>query len=420
MIMGVPHACRQVLPVKKQILKQMKKYIYFTLLSFAIITCKAQTPVFDISDIEDGPKDSYYKDINGVLNAYEGIYLYTNGNTSLKFILKKKEKSYSGYYYRDLVVGEFQYIKDGIELINTLENINLNYGKDERVKHRIKGSRIITGTELGCPDCSAIEKRLRLSFVENKFVEDGSPYNMGIDIRKTTLNGGDAIKVNIFGGQHIINKSSYPGPTPPILRVGEYLMIKQPYPNTTIQSAPFTKNNCDPGGKASAVIYTVEAGKYSSYDSQADADDKAQAEITSNGQSNANNKGTCTFTNTAKSASFTKICPAGSTGGALLYTVAAGKYTSILSQADADAKAQDDIATNGPKRANALCSCSFNSKALTNVGFRKNNCRAPKVGSIVYYSVAAGKFSSTVSQAAADAQAQKAGQDNANAKGTCR
>jgi hypothetical protein len=262
-------------------------------------------------------------------------------------------------------------------------------------------------------------------------------------------------------------------------------MIKQPYPNTTIESNPFTKIGCPLGGKPSAVIYTVEAGKYSSYVSQADADAQAQAEITANGQSNANNKGTCTFTNTAKSDSFTIICAAGgsggtflytvnagkytsilsqadadakaqddiatngtklanakgnctfantaksasftrnnctagSTGGALVYTVAAGKYTSTLSQADADAQAQADIATNGPKRANALCSCVFYSKALTNVGFRKNNCRAPKVGSIVYYSVAAGKFSSTVSQAAADAQAQKAGQANANTKGTCR
>jgi hypothetical protein len=401
--------------------KIMKKYINYITFFIALTVCKAQTPVFDILDIEDGPKDSYYKDINGVLNAYEGIYLYTNGNTSLKFILKKKEKSYSGYYYRDLVVGEFQYIKDGIELINTLENINLNYGKDERVKHRIKGSRIITGTELGCPDCSATEKRLRLSFVENKFVEDRSPFTIGIDIRKTTVNGGDAIKVNIFGGQHIINKSSYPGQTLPPLGVGEYLMIKQPYPNTTIESNPFTKIGCPLGGKPSAVIYTVEAGKYSSYVSQADANAQAQAEITANGQSNANAKGTCTFTNTAKSDSFTrKNCIAGSTAGTLFYTVAAGKYTSILSQADADAKAQDDIATNGPKRANALCSCSFNSKALIKVGFRKNNCPAPKVGSIVYYSSVAGAVSSNTSQADADALVKKAGQANANAKGTCR
>lgn len=201
----------------------MKKYIYFTLLFIATTACKAQNPVYDISDIEDGIQGSYYKDLNGVLDGYDGTYLYTNGTTSLKIVLKKKVLSKS-YYYRDLIVGEFQFIKNGVELNNTLANINVNY-TDERPNHRIKGSRIIIGKAYGCPDCSPTEKRLRLSLVDNK-----SPNIAGLDIRKTTINGVPAIKVLIFSGGDIgIRKvgDPVPAPLPPTIELGDYLMIKQ-------------------------------------------------------------------------------------------------------------------------------------------------------------------------------------------------
>ena len=59
----------------------MKKYIYFTLLFLTTIACQAQSPVFDIMDVPEGPKGSYYKDKNGLLDGYDGTYVYTNGNS---------------------------------------------------------------------------------------------------------------------------------------------------------------------------------------------------------------------------------------------------------------------------------------------------------------------------------------------------
>jgi hypothetical protein len=176
--------------------------------------------VYDISEPQDGPKNSYYKDINGVLDGYDGTYLYSNGNTSLKFVLKKKVKSY-GYFYEDLIVGEFQFIKDGVEKGNTVANINVNY-TDEEINHIITGNRIIIGTQLGCPSCSPTEKRLRLSFVDNK-----SHNIAGLDIRKTTVNGVDALRVEIFWDGFIISKEGDPAPIPASINTGEYLMIKQ-------------------------------------------------------------------------------------------------------------------------------------------------------------------------------------------------
>jgi hypothetical protein len=197
----------------------MKKYINYIIFLFIITVCKAQTPVYDITEIREGSQGSYYKDIYGVLDGYDGTYLYSNGNTSLKFILKKV-KSFC-YYYEDIVVGEFQFIKDGVEKGNTLNNINTKYTCED-ANHRITGNFIITGTKLGCPDCSSTEKRLRLSFVDNK-----SPNIARIDIRKTTANSKAAIKIKITWDGFIIVKEGDPAPVPASLYAGEYLMIKQ-------------------------------------------------------------------------------------------------------------------------------------------------------------------------------------------------
>lgn len=59
-------------------------------------------------------------------------------------------------------------------------------------------------------------------------------------------------------------------------------------------SANFTRNNCGVGYVGSTVKYVVPAGKYTSMGSQADANAQAQADIDANGQAYANANGTCT------------------------------------------------------------------------------------------------------------------------------
>lgn len=68
----------------------------------------------------------------------------------------------------------------------------------------------------------------------------------------------------------------------------------------TVQSKTFTKNDCPPQtypnyAEGTAVTYTVPAGKYTSSISQADADLRAIDEINSLGQAYANKNGTCTY-----------------------------------------------------------------------------------------------------------------------------
>ncbi len=61
------------------------------------------------------------------------------------------------------------------------------------------------------------------------------------------------------------------------------------------RSFTFNKNNCSTSGSGSAVVYTVPASSYSSTISQADADAKAQNDINNNGQNYANSNGTCSI-----------------------------------------------------------------------------------------------------------------------------
>ena len=111
----------------------MKKIILITLV-FLSMSCKAQTPIYplDGGNTNYGSVNgAYYKDINNFLDQYVGTWLYVNGNTSIKLVLQKKTmfKEIDGvqHFYTDYTVGEYQYIENGIEKLNTLNNLTVNY-----------------------------------------------------------------------------------------------------------------------------------------------------------------------------------------------------------------------------------------------------------------------------------------------------
>ena len=108
------------------------------------------------------------------------------------------------------------------------------------------------------------------------------------------------------------------------------------------------------------MTYNVAAGIYSSTISQADADNKAQVDLNLNGQSFANTSGTCIkiFKSNYFNVTVRKNdCYQGYTGSDVTYEVAAGKYLSTISQADADNKAIIDLNTNAQNYANSYGSC---------------------------------------------------------------
>lgn len=129
------------------------------------------------------------------------------------------------------------------------------------------------------------------------------------------------------------------------------------------------------------------------------------------------------YVNTPQTRIFTKSdCGMGGVGSTFPITVPAGTYISTFSQADADERALVFLNAYRQEYANELGTCTytfFASKAMTYVGFRKNNCPGSKPGSMVYFSAVEGAFTSTISHQDADAKAQAAGQAFANANGIC-
>jgi len=202
------------------------------------------------------------------------------------------------------------------------------------------------------------------------------------------------------------------------------------------KSKMFQKTDCEVTEVGSMVEYVVEAGRFSSSVSKEDANQKALDALEAEGPGYANDHGTCEtnlWYNVEKSKVFYKNdCEDGFIGAPYTYTVEAGKYTSDVSQEDADQKALDDIEKNGQDQANLNGECVtdpnyFVGKASARV--QKNDCDAEsQTGSFVDLTEKdlAGypdAFVSRESQEAANALAQAAmeeqKQDLANKKGTC-
>lgn len=202
------------------------------------------------------------------------------------------------------------------------------------------------------------------------------------------------------------------------------------------KSKMFQKTDCEVTEVGSMVEYVVEAGRFSSSVSKEDANQKALEALEAEGPGYANEHGTCEtnlWYNVEKSKVFYKNdCEDGFVGAPYTYTVEAGKYTSDVSQEDADKKALDDIEKNGQEQANLNGECIedpnyFIGKASARV--QKNDCDAEsQTGSFVdlterdlagYPDAFVSRESQEAANALAEAAMEEQKQDLANKKGTC-
>lgn len=212
------------------------KNILFTIIILAFFDCKAQNPIIDLYGSNDfGAIDNaYYKDIENFLNQFEGTWIYTNGNTTLKVSFLKKSminlpppgKS----YYSDFLVGEFQYIENGIEKSNTLSNLDLNHSS-------IWSYNLVGNSKLGnnnfppCNECPVSTKRLSLRFDEP--LNDDCGLSAVFVIRRVVEQGVEKLKVQFENTSSAFNCNKYDleNPTGSTARqftipYGEYTLIK--------------------------------------------------------------------------------------------------------------------------------------------------------------------------------------------------
>ncbi|MCX8526490.1 hypothetical protein OF897_21485 [Chryseobacterium formosus] len=98
----------------------MKNYITIILFSF-MFSCNAQSIIYDIESDNipyNIPNGAYIKDINNVLNKFQGNWMYQDNLKNFTVNLSK-EKTDLQEYYKDLLKGKYKYTNNGIVIVDT-------------------------------------------------------------------------------------------------------------------------------------------------------------------------------------------------------------------------------------------------------------------------------------------------------------
>ncbi len=163
----------------------------------------------------------YYKDINNMLNPFEGTYIYSNNNVEFEIKLIKKIASMppTNSYCVDMLIGGFRF-QNNSSIVNCIPLINIEL-TDGGLNY-INARSFYTGKTRGCDECGDNEKWLIGS------IED--PVSGSVDelfIRKVVENGQEAIKIFIFHSL-TFRKAGDPIPPPITYPVNQWFtLLKQ-------------------------------------------------------------------------------------------------------------------------------------------------------------------------------------------------
>lgn len=192
------------------------KQLFLFLIILSFWNCKAQTPVKSLYNDPQEENGAYYKDFNNELDTFVGTWKYTNGSTSLTITLKKKVMQFFSdgdvNFYEDILIGEYKYIENGMEKINTLPQLLVD--KDP-YKYNIVGNIFYEPTN----------KNLQTSFSDPNREIQGMTQAMFFD----HINN-DSQKLlltfKMMEGPYIVNDEPLPY-TSYTVPFGEYLLVKQ-------------------------------------------------------------------------------------------------------------------------------------------------------------------------------------------------
>ena len=151
------------------------KTLFYSLLLVSCLSLKAQT--YDLYNCDSNyflnVAGAYYKDLTNVHDQYIGTWLYTNGNTSLKLVFQEREHVKSltykdgMFFYKDWLIGEGQYIENGILKWNSLPNLSASQSTDYvTVRNHASFYNIsYTRERVFCPECAPSERRLKMHWI---------------------------------------------------------------------------------------------------------------------------------------------------------------------------------------------------------------------------------------------------------------
>jgi len=171
----------------------------------------------------DLPTGTYYKDLNNDLDKFTGTWKSEENNNFFQIIIEKKEYVYDDIFekYDDMLIGEYQFIENGVEIANTLYRLEL----DEINGHQyfISGSSILHKFDYPkCSDCLEEERRVLLFFID----PERPKLRSRLILRYLVIDGIEYLECKLQGsGSGVaLPQDNYLERRIPL---GEYLFIKQ-------------------------------------------------------------------------------------------------------------------------------------------------------------------------------------------------
>ena len=217
----------------------MKK-ILLILFCICINYTNAQTIIdFDESTLGLNSQYYYMKDINNYLDQFEGTWKYINGNSEIELVFKKKtftdHPNPSMTVMQDELVGEYRYVKNGVEVLNTLQNINNNHSTS--VEYHFYGSSRTSNDRgtIPCYMCTVPNQRLWVYYEEDEPTNDNECLYGSVLIHTFVENGQTklffSIRKRLKEGFSCVKKSDdTQSATDFDLEIadGEYIFVKVP------------------------------------------------------------------------------------------------------------------------------------------------------------------------------------------------
>jgi hypothetical protein len=209
----------------------MSKSILSILALLSIGKSLCQSPIIGLFDgIEYGEtNNAYYKDTQDDLDKFIGTWIWSDNNSSLtiEFRLLEQElitfSTDNSQFYTDLIIGEYIYVENGQELINTMHLFDSPFISN--LDHNIAGNFIEDKAGRPyCDECTVSERRLKVFFTDPNYQHIE---NRAI-LRHLITAGQETIEMLLL--QEYVNTVDNPYPQNPAeisMPYGSYTLIKQ-------------------------------------------------------------------------------------------------------------------------------------------------------------------------------------------------
>ena len=169
---------------------------------------------------EGGPiaAGTYFQDIDDDIDSFQGSYEYNNNGIVFRIHLLKKTMAHEDNYYADTLIGEIEYYENGNQLVNTTSQLNTNFSNIDN--HAIAGAQI-SDNGFACSDCTPGEIIIETTIWDSRLGGE-------LTLRKTTVNGIPALKVNKYTYASFRARQQGDPYILPVIPSGNYIMVKLP------------------------------------------------------------------------------------------------------------------------------------------------------------------------------------------------